>query len=309
MNPFEREDRPIHLTVSVHSDPGRRRVENQDSYLVADLSRSAAEEGVLLSRAISTSERTQSGSFIVGPKGALLLVADGMGGTKGGAIASRIAALTIHEEMVTRWCGDRNHSPRQFAARLLEAVEQSNARILEEALRNPQYQGMGTTATVVGVLDGFLYLGQVGDSRAYLVRRGKAIQITRDQSLVQALVDSEVLTEEEAERSEQRNLVLQALGAQPEVKIDLTYQELRRGDVVLICSDGLSGLVPRDELAHTVAQSPDLTAVGGELIGLANERGGPDNITVLLAQVDGVGLDEPRDQDAVGRQVYTIPSY
>jgi PPM family protein phosphatase len=121
------------------------------------------------------------------------------------------------------------------------------------------------------------------------------------------LLDAGKITEEEAARSEKRNLVLQALGAQAEVRVDLTYQELRRDDVIVLCSDGLSGLVTREDIAGAVSEATDLAAAGGELIRSANERGGPDNITVLLARTGGAGLQEPRDHDIVGRRVFDIP--
>ena len=113
---------------------------------------------------------------------------------------------------------------------------------------------MGTTVTAAGVNGDELYLAQIGDSRAYLVRNGEAIQLTKDQSLMQRLVDAGELTEEEAEQSERRNIILQALGPDPRVKVDLTHQTLRRGDTLIICSDGLSGLVRREEFPAIVAQ-------------------------------------------------------
>ena len=146
---------------------------------------------------------------------------------------------------------------------------------------------MGTTATAVGLLNDCCFLTQVGDSRAYLVRNGRAVQLTKDQSLMQRLIDAGELTEEEAARNERRNIILQALGPDPHIKVDLPYQELRRGDVLVLCSDGLSGQVASDEIAAVIARAPTLDAAGDELIALANERGGPDNITVVLLRVDG----------------------
>src|SRR5256712_5608228 len=133
---------------------------------------------------------------------------------------------------------------------------------------------MGTTATVVGVFGARLYLAQVGDSRAYLVRRGEAVQLTKDQSLMQRLVDAGELTEEEAEQSERRNIILQALGPDPRVRVDLTHQVLRRGDTLILCSDGLSGSVKREEFAQVAAEQKDLPSLCSRLIDLANERGG-----------------------------------
>ena len=186
------------------------------------------------------------------------------------------------------------------------SVERANDLIHQQSVNNPDFKGMGTTATAVGVLDGFLYLAQVGDSRAYLVRAGQAVQLTRDQSMVQALIDSGTLTEEEAEQSNHRSVILQALGAKPDVSVDLTYQEARRGDVVILCSDGLSRLVRRDEIAQAFARSDDLVGVCDELVALANERGGPDNITVVLARLDGAGLHEAAEGDAVGHHAFHI---
>jgi hypothetical protein len=152
-----------------------------------------------------------------------------------------------------------------------------------------------------------LYLTQIGDSRGYLVRNGNAIQLTRDQSLMQRLVDAGELTEEEAEQSERRNIILQALGPDPRVKVDLSHQVLRRGDTLLICSDGLSGLVKREEIGGMVSAHPDLSSLCSALIDLANERGGPDNITVVAARFDGDGLPEPAAAEDVGYQVYQVP--
>jgi len=158
------------------------------------------------------------------------------------------------------------------------------------------------------VLHDHLYLTQVGDSRAYLIRGGEAHQLTKDQSLMQRLVEAGELTEEEAAQSERRNIILQALGPDPKVKVDLTHQELRRGDILVLCSDGLSGQVKKEEIARIVTSAPDLASATDKLIALANERGGPDNITVVVARFDGEGLrfsgsGTPED---VGHQVYPL---
>ena len=166
---------------------------------------------------------------------------------------------------------------------------------------------MGTRTTAVGVLGDQLYLTQVGDSRAYLIRDGAGIQLTKDQSLMQRLVDAGELTEEEAEKSERRNIILQALGPDPKVRVDLTNQQVRQGDCVVLCSDGLSGQVTRDEIAELATSHPDdLVAVCAALIELANERGGPDNITVVIARLSGDGLADPQADDRVGHQAYHL---
>ena len=165
---------------------------------------------------------------------------------------------------------------------------------------------MGTTVTAAGIFASDLYLAQIGDSRAYLVRGNEAIQLTKDQSLMQRLVDAGELTEDEAEQSERRNIILQALGPDPRVKVDLTRQTLRRGDTLIICSDGLSGLVRREELPAMVARNPELADLCSALIDLANERGGPDNITVVAAHFEGQGLPEPSEAEDVGYAVYHL---
>jgi protein phosphatase len=299
---FGLQDRPIHLVVSGRTDPGRRRGDNQDGFLVAELDAGLPGAGVLLDSARGDGDARE---LVLGPKGLLAVVADGMGGASSGALASRLALETIHRAMAERWASDRNSSPQQFTLRLREAVEQANAAIHAESQRTSQHRGMGTTATAAGIMEGFLYVAQVGDSRAYLVRRGRAVQLTRDQSLVQELVDAGTLTEEEAERSGHGNVLLQAVGTEPRVRVELTYQEIRRGDVVVLCSDGLFRVVRPEEIA-AAAHPADAAVLCEELVRTANERGGPDNVTVVAIRADGAGLEDPREEDPVGRQVLAV---
>ncbi len=166
---------------------------------------------------------------------------------------------------------------------------------------------MGTTATVAGIFGDTLYVAQVGDSRAYLVRGGVARQITKDQSLMQKLIEAGEMTEEEAEHSDRRNIILQALGPEPTIKVDLTHQAVRRGDVLVLCSDGLSGQVSKDEIAGAVREDGELIDVCKRLIERANNAGGPDNITVIVARFDGNGLEAPTVEDEVGHRVFPMP--
>jgi protein phosphatase len=238
--------------------------------------------------------------------GCLLVVADGMGGAAAGEVASDMATKVVYEHLTTEWKVDEESTPQRFAYRLKEAVELANQRIHAYAKEHPELKGMGTTTTAVGILAGHLYLTQVGDSRAYLVRNGSAVQLTKDQSLMQRLVDAGELTEEEAEKSERKNIILQALGPDPRVRVDLTHQEARKGDAVVLCSDGLSGQVKKDEIASVVNHTPDLVDACSKLIDLANERGGPDNITVIIARLDGDGLADPSGDETVGHEVYPL---
>ena len=166
---------------------------------------------------------------------------------------------------------------------------------------------MGTTATIAGLLDDTLYLCQIGDSRGYLVRDGVARQITKDQSLMQKLIEAGELTEEEAAQSERRNIILQALGPEATIKVDLTHQQLRRGDTLMLCSDGLSGQITKDDIAQVCTEEKDLVQACKRLIDLANDAGGPDNITVIIARFDGDGLSDAADEDEVGHRVFSLP--
>lgn len=238
-----------------------------------------------------------------------------MGGAAGGELASRLATDCIYEALATpeeTGSAIRHQTAPHFAQHLRRAVEFANSKLYRTAERDPRLFGMGTTATVAMILGDTLYLAQIGDSRAYLVRQGTAHQLTHDQSRVQALVDAGILTPDEAARSSERNIILQALGPEPRVDVDLTSQQLRRGDVVVLTTDGLHGLVSPAELAATVAPHqtgtgathapPDPAAACQALVDLGNNRGGPDNITVVIMHLDGDDLAEPRKDDVVGRQ-------
>jgi serine/threonine protein phosphatase PrpC len=298
--------RPIHVLVAGQTDRGRQRTENQDDFLVADLTVPPAEGGLLL-RPEDHTLVVEPGRVSVGPRGALLVVADGMGGGAAGGLASRLATLWIYQELIAAWTSERGVSAERFAACIRFALERANGRIFQQSMDNPDFRGMGTTATVAGVLEDTLYLAQVGDSRAYLVREGVTTQLTRDQSMVQAMIEAGTLTEEEAERSSRRNVILQALGPKADIKVDLTFQVLRRGDVLVLCSDGLSRQVRREEIASAILPVADLPAACDTLVGMANERGGPDNITVVVAMFDGEGLEPPSDGDVVERRAFDLP--
>jgi protein phosphatase len=288
-------DAGIRVSVFGKTDLGRSREHNEDAFLVADLSTGNA------------SLQPDVRSHAIGPRGSLFMVADGMGGAAAGELASAMAVDFIFRHLSTAWASDTEVTASRFAFRMREAVELANEQIYEYAREHPEVRGMGTTVTAAGVFGDDLYLTQIGDSRGYLIRNDEAIQLTKDQSLMQRLVDAGELTEEEAEQSERRNIILQALGPDPRVKVDLTHQQLRRDDTLIICSDGLSALVRREEFAQMVREHPDLPALCGALIDLANERGGPDNITVVAARFEGDALAEPDAAEDVGYQVYHLP--
>src|SRR5712692_288495 len=291
---FGRSSKPIRVQIFAKSDLGKTRDHNEDCFLVADLTRGE--------RSLQPTLREQE----VGERGALLVVADGMGGAAAGELASQMATDTIYDQMQKMWGAEKELTPQRFAYRLKEAVEVANGQIHAHAKAHPEVRGMGTTTTAAGVLGDHVYITQVGDSRAYLIRNGVAVQLTKDQSLMQRLVEAGELTEEEAAHSERRNIILQALGPDPKVKVDLTHQEIRRGDVLVLCSDGLSGQVKREEIAEIVGGASDLAQACERLIAMANARGGPDNITVIVARFDGDGLRSAEAQEEVGHQIYPL---
>lgn len=285
---------PVHVSVFGKTDLGRSRDHNEDTFLVADLSTG------------KSSLHPDVREHVLGPRGSLFMVADGMGGAAAGELASAMAADMICRHLMDHWRTDPENSAERFAFRMREAVELANGELFTYAKEHPEVRGMGTTVTAAGVYCADLYLAQIGDSRAYLIRDGLASQLTRDQSLTQRLVDAGELTEEEAEHSERRNIILQALGPDANVKVDLSHQALRQGDVLVICSDGLTGLVKREEIGDMVGRHEDLPTLCSALIDLANERGGPDNITVVAARFGGDGLAASDGQADVGYHTFAM---
>ncbi|MFL5562583.1 MAG: Stp1/IreP family PP2C-type Ser/Thr phosphatase [Gemmatimonadaceae bacterium] len=280
------------VNVFARTDVGRTREHNEDAFLVAELATGHSSLDDKLERHVATGH------------GTLFMVADGMGGAAAGEIASAMAVETVLDELRTRWVSSDRNDPETFAAALKVATDVANARIHRMAAEQPEYRGMGTTATIAGLLGDTLYVAQVGDSRAYLIRDGKARQITKDQSLMQRLIDAGEITEEEAEHSERRNIILQALGPEPSIRTEITHQQIRKGDTLVLCSDGLSGLVRPDEIARIVTDERDLKVACKRLIDRANNNGGPDNITVVIARFDGDALSSAAADDAVGHQPF-----
>ena len=220
----------------------------------------------------------------------LFAVADGMGGARAGEVAARLAAAAL-EEAGTGTKGEDG------VARL---IEEANRRIWERAANDPATSGMGTTATVALVDEesGRVAIGHVGDSRAYLFRGGELEQLTTDHSLVAELVQSGVLTPEEAERHPQRSAITRALGTEPSVRVETFAVDAEDGDLFLLCSDGLSVMLADEEVAGALQGAErDPESAAEKLIAAANEQGGEDNITVVLFElVEG----EPEQAPAFG---------
>ncbi len=267
----------LHVNAFGQSDIGLVRKNNEDSFLIIDF---MDPEG-----APSSSTR----NFVVSEKGSLFMVADGMGGAEAGEVASQMAV-----ESVCRYLRGQRFSTKQaFVKGLKKAIENANRIIHQEGRENPQRSGMGTTLTAAGVFGGELFFAQVGDSRGYLVRNDSIAQMTQDQSLVAQLVASGALSPTKAKVDPRRNVILQALGVQERVDVAVSVVELRRGDWAILCSDGLSGKVDAEEMTAILKESSGLNEACQQMIDLAKQRGGEDNITVIVAKFDGEKLPLP----------------
>ena len=275
----------LYMVVFGQSDVGLVRENNEDSFLLMDLT---GAEKIALADPV----------HLVGRKGSLFLVADGMGGAEAGEVASRMAVDLVSLHMSKHLRGRKFLSRQAFVRSLIKSIEQANAIIYKESYKNKRHKGMGTTLTGVGVYDGALFFAQVGDSRGYLVRNGSITQMTQDQSLVAHLVASGALSPEEAKIHPQRNVILQALGVQKRVDVKISLVELRRGDWAVLCSDGLSGKVDAEEINGILKGSAGPKEACQQMIDVAKEKGGEDNITVIAAKFDGEKLPLPSPDEA-----------
>lgn len=269
--------RSLRVRIAMKSDVGRVRSENQDFAIVA----ADAETN----------------------KGHLMIVADGMGGHKGGATASRIAANSIRDLYVSSEGED-------VAAILRDAIEQANASIYRQAAENEDLEGMGTTTSVLLIRDDHAWTGHVGDSRIYRFRGGETEQMTDDHSLVATMVREGLLSAEEAETHPRRNVLQRSMGVSSDVDADVAGPiDLVPGDRFLLCSDGLHGLVNSGEMAEIIGDQ-DIEAAAEKFVDLALERGAPDNVTVIVAAVDeaedGAGV-EPAPASAAAEQDRSKP--
>ena len=244
------------LLISAATDVGLRRERNEDAYAVW-----SPADATLRQR-----------------RGDLLIVADGMGGSAAGEVASRTAVDTV----LTHYRDDEGDA----GAALHRALEFAHGTVHELSSTQSELSGMGTTCTAVAVVGNRLWFAHVGDSRAYLLRDGRLSQLTADHSLVAQLVEQRIMTPEQARVDPRRNVLIRSMGVGEGLEVDRGALEggLRLGDTLLLCSDGLHGLVADPEIARRMG-SPDLDHACSDLISLALEHGGHDNITVILARV------------------------
>jgi serine/threonine protein phosphatase PrpC len=256
---------PMTVVAAGATDTGRVRQNNEDAFIVApvgsdDIVKSAGGESV----------------FDLAKVRALLAVSDGMGGAEAGEVASAIVLQSLRQSLVEQ------RSDRESALRT--AVERANREVLTAAA-SPGRKGMGATLTALFLHGDEAHVAEVGDSRAYLFRGGQLQQITHDQSYVQMLLDAGVLKPDEANRSPFRNVILTVMGHRPDVRVEIGRLTLRAGDKVLLCSDGLSNEVPAAEMQQVLAASRPPLETCGNLIALANQHGGNDNVTVIVAEL------------------------
>jgi PPM family protein phosphatase len=281
----------ISMTAYGLTDIGRRRATNEDALLLTDF----------------TNENYGAAKMQlaqIGERGVLLAIADGMGGAKAGEVASAMALSLLRREL--------HGSATANSEGLRQVAEYVNASLWQHAQQHPKTRGMGTTLTAALVRDGLLHLAQVGDSRAYLLRGNHIQQLTRDQSLVQKLVDDGWLTPGEAAQHPYRNVILQALGVRREIEVVLTTVALERHDYLLLCSDGLSNKLSATEMRQIVQEAESPAQACRLLTELANMRGGEDNITVIVAQFAGADLYEGGAEKLTGRSnrlATTIPQF
>jgi PPM family protein phosphatase len=222
----------------------------------------------------------------------LFVLSDGMGGEAHGEIASALAVETVVQHCVD---GQKNAAATLYGKqqpgwsdktrRLSSAVHLANQKIFESAHEHPDQEGMGATLTAAWIDGSRLSIAHVGDSRAYLLRSGSLQQLTSDHSLVAEQVRQGILTPAEAEESEMQSVLLRALGSQPEIDIDAEEHLLIARDIVLLCSDGLTRMVIEPEIAGTLQSEPNATRAAEKLVELANDRGGADNITVVVVRI------------------------
>lgn len=234
------------------------------------------------------------------PGGRLLIVADGMGGHRGGATASRIAGETVKAQYLGSETAD-------VETALRESLSRANARIYSEAQSNPELRGMGTTTSVLAVRGDHGWLAHVGDSRIYLVRDGQIQQLTDDHSLVATMMREGLLTPQEAETHPRRNVLQRSMGVAEDVEIDVRGPiELREGDTFILCSDGLHGVVKEPELKEIITTKPTIDEAADEYLRRALERGAPDNVTVIVARVESTDEEDTSPFDETLRETQKL---
>lgn len=215
----------------------------------------------------------------------IAVLADGMGGYNAGEVASQMAAERVRAELARRLAPLGEHpGDAELKAAMLEAVDVANREVFDAAMSHPEYQGMGTTLVVAVFRGDRAWIGHIGDSRAYRYREGRIEQLTRDHSLLQEQIDAGLITAEQASYSLHKNLVTRAVGVDEVVDLEIHDHVLAPGDVILMCSDGLSDMLDDEQMAELLRSHDSLHDAGTMLVRAANAAGGRDNIALILAR-------------------------
>ncbi len=235
-------------------------------------------------------------SFLVDNEASLYIVCDGVGGRNAGEVASQMGVDLIRDHFTKNlgqdsgFIGDVANSLNKATNRLGSAIRLANQVVHESAKSKPTLQGMGSTVVAAYFEDNTLSLAHAGDSRAYLIRDGEITQLTEDHSLVNEQLRSGLITKEQARLSEIKNIITRALGPEPEVNVELAEHELESGDAVLLCSDGLSNMVPDEMLLSTLVEANRIDKACVQLIQIAKDNGGDDNITAVIIHAEKSGI-------------------
>ncbi len=267
----------LDIELAGATDVGQVREHNEDHYLIGNL-----DDGEVVESTPWTSHAA---------RGPLLVVCDGMGGVEGGEVASELAAKVMWREMKD---SPSTKDPEVFARLLRRATRVANHDVHAMAKREPGLRGMGTTLSAAGVIADRLVVATIGDSRAYVLRAGSLVQVTRDQSLHSALIAA---GHSESDAANAGGAILQALGVGDDVEPSLSIIDLRRGDRLLLCSDGLHGLVGDPALELLLGEQHDVAEAAKLLVAAARAAGGTDNITAIVCELGGERLIAPIDDD------------
>lgn len=242
------------MEIGVKTDVGRIRDNNQDSYYISP-------------------ERDYP----------LFIIADGMGGHKAGEIASKMA-IDIISNNLKDGLTDRIVEDKDIKDKIENSIYEANDKIYKKSMKDEKFSGMGTTVTLAYAINKKIFIGHAGDSRAYLLKDGMLSQITADHSLVEELIKNGSITKEEAKRHPQRNIITRAVGTSNNIKADLVVELQHEDDILLLCTDGLTNMLDDDEIKNSLLINEDIQKACEELVKLANDKGGFDNITVLAVK-------------------------
>ena len=242
------------MEIGAKTDIGKTRDNNQDAYYIS-----------------------QEGDNF------LFVIADGMGGHKAGETASNMAVDIIGDSLnilLTK----SNLSEKEIEDKIKASIHDANSRIYKKSMKDERFSGMGTTVTLAYIKDKDIFIGHAGDSRAYILRNNVLVQVTKDHSLVEELIRNGSISEEEAKHHPQRNVITRAVGSSSEINTDLIKEYKNHGDILLLCTDGLTSMLNDDEIKNSLLSNESMQKACEDLVRLSNDKGGFDNITILAVK-------------------------